>query len=509
MRNFKQLFIAIFLLTTLFTSNYSSALETSQEASKKIENAAASLAEIDAIVESALDLFQVPGVAIGVIVDGEIVLSKGYGQRNREKELPVDQNTLFAIGSCTKAFTTCILGLLVDEGLITWDDPVINYIPEFCLWDAHATNHVTIRDLVSHRTGLPRHDFVWYNSDYPRTELLSRLPYLEPVCDLRQEFHYNNIMYAVAGILIERVTGKTWEEMVPSRIFDTLGMDSSNISLGTSLSTDNFSMPHIKLQGKITTIPFRHLDNVGPAGSINSNIADMLKWVQIQMSEESLVKPETRNEMHSLHMPTNIFSGINYECQGYGLGWVLGMYDGRMVIEHGGGIDGFISEVMFLPQEKIGIVILTNSMNGGKFVTIGIGNAILDKILKSEKVDWLKVLGDIYAVMQSEKEEDDIVGTTPLHPLENYCGEYEHPGYGMFKILIQDEQLHAVFNRISTPLIHKGEDVFLPSKSAADPIFSYIKLDFSFLSDVEDKVTELLVPFEKALEPIAFKKKGN
>lgn len=200
-------------------------------------------ADFDQSVEQALIDFDIPGIAIGVVANGEVILSKGYGIRDRNNERPVTENTLFAIGSCTKAFTTFVLGTLVDEGLIEWDMPVVNYIPEFRLWDQHANQHITVRDLVTHRSGLPRHDFVWYNSIASREELVSRLQYLEPVCDLREKVYYNSLMYITAGYLAERVTGLSWEDIVSSRIFSPLGMNESNFSVHDSQKKYGFFLP--------------------------------------------------------------------------------------------------------------------------------------------------------------------------------------------------------------------------------------------------------------------------
>src|SRR5579871_1105072 len=172
------------------------------------------LEKIDPMINKVLEISQIPGISVGVVVDGKVAFTKGYGVRNFSETAPVTENSLFAIGSCSKAFTTLALGQLVDEGTIAWDDPVIKYIPEFRLHDMHATHHLTIKDLVTHRSGLPRHDFVWYNSKCSRLELLKRLQHLEPTSDIREKFQYNNLMYAVAGLVIERLTSQTWEEFI-------------------------------------------------------------------------------------------------------------------------------------------------------------------------------------------------------------------------------------------------------------------------------------------------------
>jgi CubicO group peptidase (beta-lactamase class C family) len=233
------------------------AIELSLLKLEQIAPASNALNDLDLIVNDAMDAFNVPGVAIGVVIDGKVVLSKGYGYRNLDKGLPATENTLFAIGSCTKAFTTFILGQLVDEGKIHWDDPVIAYIPEFRLMDQYATYHITIRDLVAHRSGMARHDFLWLNPEFTRADVIKSLQYLEPACTLREKFQYNNLMYAVAGILIENVTGQTWEEELVSKIFTPLNMLNSNASVKESQTSEDFSIPYAEIAGAIRVLPVR------------------------------------------------------------------------------------------------------------------------------------------------------------------------------------------------------------------------------------------------------------
>jgi CubicO group peptidase (beta-lactamase class C family) len=265
-------------------------------------------------------------VAIGIVVDGKLILSKGYGYRNLDQGLPTTENTLFAIGSCTKAFTSFILGQLVDEGKINWDDPVITYIPEFRLMDQYTTHHITIRDLVAHRSGIARHDMLWFNSEFTRSDVIKSLQYLEPACKLREKFQYNNLMYTVAGILIEKVTGQTWEESLSTRIFTPLAMLNSNDSEKESKKSEDFSMPYAEVVGAIKSIPFRNIHSVAPAGAINSSISDTLKWVQLQLSDgtflgQNFIRKETLQEMHTIQMPMTASTPDEEVYHfGYGLG---------------------------------------------------------------------------------------------------------------------------------------------------------------------------------------------
>lgn len=346
---------------------------------------------IDRIVDRALKEFQVPGGAVGVIVDGKLVYAKGFGYRDLEKQLPVTPETLFAIGSCTKAFTTFVLGSLVEEGVIEWDDRVIKHLPDFRLSDDYVTKNLTIRDLVTHRSGLARHDDVWYNTSLSRTELYHRLKDLEFESGLREKFHYSNLLYALAGLLIERVTGQSWENEVQKRIFTPLGMKFSNFSVDDSQKSNNFALPYEEQKEDVKKIPFRNICSIGPAGSINSTIVEMAQWVQLHLSNgtlmgKELIQESTLNEMHTLQFANADFPKNKTYILGYGLGWFIGNYEGHYLVEHSGCIDGFFAITSMLPHDKIGVIILTNSNSGGDFVK-EVSKSIFDCLLGIEKID--------------------------------------------------------------------------------------------------------------------------
>ena len=266
-----------------------------------------SLDGFDAVVEKAIKDFKVPGLAIAVVKDGEVIYAKGFGQRDVEKDLPVTPRTLFAIGSCTKAFTTFVMGTLVDEGKLEWDTPVRTYLPGFRMSDPIATESITPRDLVTHRSGLPRHDMVWYNSRLTGKDVVPRLAHFELTEPFRSKFQYNNMMFMVAGYLIETIDGRPWEEAVRERIFQPLGMASSNFSVLDSQKADDFAPPYDEQEGKVRAIPFRDITNVGPAGSINSNVAEMARWVAVhthggKLGGKSIISPSVLAELHTPQM---------------------------------------------------------------------------------------------------------------------------------------------------------------------------------------------------------------
>lgn len=506
----KKLLIAILCLVSMANTAFcEEGFSTPEVAVQEEQNEI--LADIDGVVKEALEVFQVPGASIGVIVDGKLIFANGYGYRDLESKRPVTPETLFAIGSCSKAFTTFVLGTLVDEGMIEWDEPVIKHLPEFRLIDEHATRNMTIRDLLTHRSGLPRHDFVWYNSDLSRGEFLGRLKYLEFENDLREKFHYNNLMYAVAGLWIEKVTGQSWEDNVKQRIFIPLGMKHSNFSVDESKNSDNFSYPHAERKEVVQAIPFRNISNMGPAGSINSNVVDMSKWLQLQISdgtiaEKKFIQETTLNEMHTLQFAKADFPKDRGYFFGYGLGWFIGNYGGHYLVEHGGGIDGFISKTSLFPHKKIGVIVLSNSSDGGGGFVNSVSKSIFDRLLGLEKIDWVDKLSAIQKEAKESKKSVETAepsDTKPSHKLDDYVGEYEHPGYGILKIYLEDGQLVSSYNRIVTPLTHKHYDIFLGSKECDDPVFA--DMHFSFQTRCSGDIAEVHIPFEA--KPTIFKKK--
>jgi CubicO group peptidase (beta-lactamase class C family) len=511
--------IAILLLSTTGYSvtGFSDAIKTPNTKSSTMKNREEMFYKIDYAVNKALKAFDVPGASVGIVVDGELILAKGYGLRDVGKKLPVTEETIFAIGSCTKAFTTFVLGVLVDKGLIEWDDLVVKHLPEFRLMDINITNKITIRDLVTHRSGLPRHDFLWYGSDGSMKDFFSKLQHLDFVCDLREKFNYNNLMYGVAGIVVEKVTGKSWEDNVKQLIFEPLGMDNSNLFVEESKNNDNFSMPYETKNEIVQEIPFR-ICNVGPAGSINSNIVDMANWLKLQLSDgafldKKLIEKTTLKQMHTIQIASGIaqYPEDKSFALGYGLGWFIENYSGHYAVSHGGGIDGFISETALFPQEKIGVVILSNSTTGGGHLVHNIRKTIFDLLFGLEETDWVEKASTTLkeAELAKKKADAEAVETPsqskPSHKLEDYVGEYEHPGYGIAKITLEAEKLVLTYNGIVTPLQHKCYDTFNGSKDAESCVFKMLNISFQ-ASDSGD-IAEMHMPFE--LKPIVFNKKAS
>ncbi len=460
---------------------------------------------IDAVVREALEAFHVPGIAVGLVVDGEIVFAKGYGLRDAHRGLPATEKTVFPVASCTKSFTSFLLSQLVEEGKISWDDPVVRYIPEFRFGDSKLSSQVTIRDLIAHRTGLARHDVIWHSvMDLSRSDVLDLISKLEPSSGLREKFEYNNFMYIVAGAVIERVTHRTWEEEMTVRILIPLGMNDSDLSIEELQRCDDFSLPYAEIDGEIQEVPFRDLHLHGSASALNSNVLDMAKWILAQIPSDQGKSETTLREMHSIHMP---FSNPPKEGQipfelGYGLGWFVGTFRDHSWINHGGVIDGFFSEVSLLPNRRIGLVVLTNSSTDGRYAVSYIRNTLFDRLLGFEETDWMKIIQEERRQSKDAmKKRENRMFTNP-EELKKYEGKYVHPAYGAIQIQREGGHLTARLGKMDAALNLKRGPVFeaeYPSLLiyGINPV-----VEFLFFNE------ELHVPFEHchSAKPIVFKK---
>jgi CubicO group peptidase (beta-lactamase class C family) len=471
----------------------------------------------DAFVSEAIEKWNVPGSAIAVVRGGETVYARGFGLRDVENDLPMTADTLFAIGSTTKAFTTTLMGTLVDEGKLDWDAPLRNYLPGFRLHDPLTTELITPRDLVTHRSGLPRHDLVWYNdTSSGRGEMVARIAHLEPSETLRAKFQYNNLMYLTAGYLIEQLTEKSWEESVRERILEPLGMARTNFSVFDSQKNDDFSQPYRESDDdEIEKIPFRPIDLMGPAGSINSSVNEMARWILLNLNrgkvgDIQLVNSSTLADIHSPHMVT----GTSQEKPeilpiGYGLGWGIDSYRGHLRISHGGGIDGFITSVVLFPNDDLGMVSFTNI--GSPLPDI-LNCHAADLVLGLDFIDWSgqglerRAAGKEAATEAEQKKEATRVGgTSPSHKLADYAGDYEHPGYGELKVELEEGKLRVAYNDIVAPLEHWHYDVFNGAETEGDKTFEDAKL--LFRGDVNGNITEVEWTLEPRVDPILFLKR--
>ncbi len=485
-----------------------------QQPAARADSARQALAGFERWVDSALASWKVVGLGLGIMVDGQVVYSRGHGFRDLERRTPVTPETVFPIGSATKAFTAFALGTLVDQGGLEWDKPVRTYLPQFRLFDPAASDRITPRDLVTHRSGLPRHDLVWYNNTgSTREEVIGQLAHLPPSKDLRELFQYNNLMFLSAGYLAGHLMRSSWEDAVRRLVFEPLGMTASNFSVTESQKGGDFSRGYVFRRDSIVLLPFRNIDLVGPAGSINSNVQDMLKWVGLHLGGgmaggRRVVGAATLRDMYAPHMPIGgMPQDKDLGATNYGLGWFVQGYRGKFLVQHGGNIDGFSALVGFFPQDRVGIVVLSNQ-NGSGLPMVLLRHAA-DRIFGLPARNWnaealrSRARGDSSArVAEQRKESVRVPNTRPSHALQDYAGSYRHPGFGTLTITQEGERLAASFNRIGVPLQHWHYDVFNGERNPADPTFADMK--FNFRTNIKGDIDAVAAPFEPAVEPIVF-----
>ena len=433
-------------------------------------------APLDNYIQSTMKDWKVPGVAIGIVEGTAPVYLKGYGVRNIQTRQPVTADTLFDIGSCTKAFTSASIAMLADDEKMNWDDRVDQSIPYFHLRDPEADEHVTLRDLLTHRTGLPGTDLIWYGSPINREEVVRRAAFIHPNAEFRTLFQYQNIMYIALGVAVGRVSGGTWDEFVNQRIFAPLGMTESDTSSTDAQKSPDFASPHLLREGNLTLIPWKNIDNAGPAGSINSSVRDMSKWIALQLNDgvvdgKRLVSSKNMQEMHRPQMvipPGEIATEFFPDSMqlSYALGWFVQDYRGHQLILHPGDIDGFEALTVLIPEIHTGYEVLVNV--GGNSYRQALGYHIADMLLHLPEQDWsahFKKLDD-----QAQAEEKAQItswqskrnpNTHPSHAFNAYVSAYENPLYGGAEISMQDGHLSLSFHGTTLPLEHFQYDTFL------------------------------------------------
>ena len=427
-------------------------------------------ADLDAYVAKVMKTFEVPGIALAIVKDGKVVVSKGYGVKKLGETAPVDENTLFGIGSNTKAFTTAALASLVDEGKISWDDRVYERLKGFQMYDPYVSHEMTIRDLLCHRSGMGLGEgdlLFWPHTTYTRDDIIYRLRFMKPASSFRSHYAYDNLLYIAAGQIIPVVTGKAWEEYIREKILQPLGMKTTTLSNTVFKPADDYAWPHSRVDGKLQTIDFVNLDNAAPAGAINSSVAEMAKWIELQLNhgkypgrEDRLFSETQSREMWTAQTLTPVGSGdspiaaLRPKFSAYALGWGLRDYHGRKLVGHSGGVAGFVTRVLLAPEENLGVVILTNAEEGEAFESILYH--ILDSYFAVPATDWTAAFKA--AKDQGEKEAKEILASgnkgraansRPSLPLEKYAGTYNDAWYG--PVTIRQEGAGLVFTMDHTP----------------------------------------------------------
>lgn len=444
--------------------------------------------DIDQYVAQVMKAFDVPGVSLAIVKDGHILLTKGYGVKQLGKSAKVDAHTLFCIASNSKAFTATALGLLVQEGKLRWDEPVIRYLPAFRMSDDYVTSHITIRDLLVHHSGLGlgASDLLQFPpSSYSRKDMVYRLRYVPLKTSFRQTFAYDNILYLVAGEVIQAVSGLSWEDFIKQRILQPLGMKETTDAISAFTSQPNYAISHARVDGKvipITSFPKGNLqDASNPAGGITSNAVDMSKWLITQLdsgrtsSGKRLFDARLTGNLWSLVSPIPVsqppayLAPLKRNFYGYGLGFFLQDYRGYKMVWHTGGLTGFVSKVTLIPELNLGICILTNQESGAAFASIT--NHILDYYMNAAHFDWLAAYKKLDQANNDEVEaylkkqnasRDSAAG--PSLPMEQYAGKYHDAWYGDIDISIKNNHLVMQFSHtpdLEGDMIHWQYDTFL------------------------------------------------
>ena len=487
------------------------------------------LRRIDDYFRTSLPAWGTPGVSVAVVRDGQIIFSKGYGTLEVGTSVVPDGNTLYAIASNTKAFTATMMAMLVEEGKADWDDKVKDYLPWFELYDPWVSREMTLRDLLCHRSGLGTFsgDFIWYKSDLTSEEIIRRVKFLPARFGFRDGYGYSNLMYITAGKVIEKITGKSWGDNLRERILNPLGMDRSVISLDQLPVKGNFATPHALVSGKNIPIPYTDWEEVAALGGIIASVDDIGRWMIFNMNKgirgnDTLVTPASYNQLWKLHTPFPVDhtrnNDFNTHFRGYGLGWGLSDYRGRMMVNHSGAFDGMISAVTMIPEEKIGIVVLTNGL---KTPVSAFTQYALDALLGLPERDWSQE----YLKRQEAAEKRDtriadriatrVLNTKPSLPLGKYAGNYHTDIYGMIKVSIAnntEEKLRLDFEHspaLSATLEHWHFDVWKIIWDEPHAWFSFGTVKFNMTNNLEITGIDFDVPnddiFFEELKPVRVK----
>jgi CubicO group peptidase (beta-lactamase class C family) len=441
--------------------------------------------DLDTFVAKVMTAFEVPGLSVAIVKDGQVVLARGYGVRRLGDAAPVDGKTRFGIASNTKVFTATALGLLVEEGKLRWDAPVVQYLPWFQMWDPYVTREITVRDLLVHRSGLGlgAGDLLWWPaSTYDRKEIARRLRFIRPATSFRSAYAYDNVLYLIAGEVIEAVSGRSWEDFVAERILKKVGMTGSNVRHSDATGAGNVAVPHADVDGTVRPIKPFDSDNTNPAGGINSSAEDMAKWVFVQLNEGTLpdgtrlFSQRTSRELTTLVTPIPISASVPPEMaplrmnfRGYALGLDVRDYRGRKMVTHTGGLPGYVSMVSMIPDAKLGVVVLTNQESGEAFDAISYH--VLDYYLNAPGTDWLGAYVKVRAQSQArvaaaEKQATAArnASSTPSLPLAQYAGTYNDAWYGNIEIASENGKLVMTFGHTPSlvgDLEHWQYDTFI------------------------------------------------
>jgi CubicO group peptidase (beta-lactamase class C family) len=432
---------------------------------------ARALRGLDDYITRAMTAWDVPALSIAVVRNDSVLLVKGYGTLGKGRAERVNENTLFGIGSLTKAFTSTAAAMLVSEGRLGWDDKVVDRLDGFRLYEPYTTAHVTMRDILAHRTGLARGDRMWYDRTLDREAVVRRVRYSPPDWSFREHYVYSNTMYTAAGLVEGAVAGESWDDFVTERIFRPLGMRRSNTSVRAEAGDPNVVVPYTYVRGKSIEIPVWNQDNIGPAGSINSTATDLAQWLRFQLSDGSyagrrLVSARAFRETHTPQIVLPLSSG-SPSFTAYAMGWNVGDFRGNRILAHSGGGHGVASRIAMLPDRHMAVAVLSNS--DGAALSTGIAYRVLDLLLGGEVTDWSRNMlasrdAAIARSVANERAlaEKRVKDAPPALPLDAYVGEYFDPYYGVAEVTKRGDHLYLRFvGEIAGPLEHWQYETFL------------------------------------------------
>lgn len=483
--------------------------------------------DVERFTLQAMQTWNVPGLALVIVKDDQTLIAKGYGVREMDKAEPVDEHTLFALGSNTKAFTATAIGLLVQEGKLSWDDPVTRYLPDFKLHDHHTTQLITIRDLLCHRSGLG----TWAGdvlllSSYSTEEVIRRLRHIPPEYNFRAGYGYSNLMFITAGMVIETVSGLSWDDFIRRRIFEPLGMTDSVTKPRYLKDRHNIAVPHEDVKGRLQTVVQREDAHVGAAGSIHASVVDIALWMRLQLGQgciegKQIVDSAIIEETHTPHTPIRL-SAIERKLlpsrhfAAYGLGWFLSDLHGRFFVRHTGGVDGMLSSVVLIPEEKIGIAVFTNKLPNSAFTSLPA--YLIEKLLDVPAQDWIQIYMDLekegkekVEKAQEHRERARMKDSRPSLGSEKYVGVYDSLilGEATVSMTRSGDGLHIqlqAHQSISGTLEHWHYDTFLCKWD--DPVLGESLIPF--ITDGQGTVAEFHVKVrEDWIDPLehVFKRK--
>lgn len=442
-------------------------------------------AEFDATIAKAMPQQNVPGLSVGVIQKGKVVFAKGYGVRDLQSRKPVTEKTVFGVGSVSKSFTAAVVASVIAEGKLDWDSPVREYLPWFRMHDPTATELITLRDMLTHRSGLPRHDFIRFSTYLTREELVRRLRFLEPNKTFRDVYQYNNLMFVTAGYLAGVATGSTWEDLVRDRIFIPTGMTRSNTSTRDSIQSDDFAKPH---EGsKEQEFYYYQQFGVGPNGAVNSTAEDMLRYLQMWLDHGKANGKQVlpAKQVAEIFKPVTVVN----DTASYAPGWQVGSHRGHRSISHGGAITGFRAHMILLPDENAGVVAMINDESS---LAGDAAHLAADYVLGMQPRD---ILNKPNGNGGRRPSPTPVTGANPSKPLAEYAGTYRHPAYGAVRVEESAGSLAVRFDATTVRLKHFHYDTFQTSMGPA-----------RFILNEKGQVHEMHLPLEPAVKPFVFLK---